>query len=208
MFIVPMDTPGVEVRPLVLMTGDHGFNEVFCTGARVPAANLVGDVNGGWRCAIAMLMNERVALGASGNSLVSGRADVLIEQARAARRRDDPVLRQRLADIWIREEVLRYVALRVRAAAEAGRAPGPEGSITKLMGSDLVSRAGSLGVAIAGPGAQAWPADDAHAARVVKAFLHAPSLSIAGGTTEIQHNIIGERVLGLPKEPDGSRVTP
>jgi alkylation response protein AidB-like acyl-CoA dehydrogenase len=201
MFIVPMNTPGIDVRPLVLMTGEHGFNEVFCTDARIPAANLVGDLNGGWRCAIAMLMSERVALGASGNSLVSGRADVLIEAARAAGRTSEPLLRQRLADVWIREEVLRYVALRVRSAVQAGRAPGPEGSIAKLLGSELVTRAGSLGIAIAGAAGQAWPAGDRVATATAKAFLHAPSLSIAGGTTEIQHNIIGERVLGLPKDP-------
>jgi alkylation response protein AidB-like acyl-CoA dehydrogenase len=204
MFIVPMRTSGIDVRPLVLMTGEHGFNEVFCANVRIPAENLVGEVNGGWRCAIAMLMSERVALGASGNSLTSGRADVLLAAAKAAGVTSDPVMRQRLADVWIREEVLRYVALRVRAAMQAGRAPGPEGSIAKLLGSALVTRAASLGMSIAGLAGQAWsPDDDSHAA-TTKAFLHAPSMSIAGGTTEIQHNIIGERVLGLPKEPDGT----
>jgi alkylation response protein AidB-like acyl-CoA dehydrogenase len=201
MFVVPIDAPGVEVRPLVLMTGEHGFNEVLCTDVRIPAANLVGEVNGGWRCAIAMLMNERVALGASGNSLVSGRADVLIEAARRAGRATDPVLRQELADLYIREEVLGYVAMRVRAAVDAGRAPGPEGSIAKLMGSDLVKRAAAVAGRIEGARVAAWSADDGHAARTVRSMLSAPSLSIAGGTTEIQRNIIAERVLGLPKDP-------
>jgi alkylation response protein AidB-like acyl-CoA dehydrogenase len=201
MFVVPIDAPGVEVRPLVLMTGEHGFNEVFCTDVRIPAANLVGEVNGGWRCAIAMLMNERVALGASGNSLVSGRADVLIEAARRAGRATDPVLRQELADLYIREEVLGYVAMRVRAAVDAGRAPGPEGSIAKLMGSDLVKRAAAVAGRIEGARVAAWSADDGHAGRTVRSMLSAPSLSIAGGTTEIQRNIIAERVLGLPKDP-------
>jgi alkylation response protein AidB-like acyl-CoA dehydrogenase len=202
MFIVPLDTPGIEVRPLVLITGDHAFNEVFFTEARIPAANLVGEVNGGWRCAMSMLMNERVALGASGNSLVSGRADVLIAAARASGRNSDPVLRQDLARVYALEEVLRYVGLRVRSAMESGRAPGPEGSIAKLMGSRLVTEAGRIGMAIAGPhGSACLPGDD-EALSVRKAFVHAPSLSIAGGTSEIQRNIIGERVLGLPKEPD------
>jgi alkylation response protein AidB-like acyl-CoA dehydrogenase len=201
MFVVPIDAPGVEVRPLVLMTGEHGFNEVLCTDVRIPAANLVGEVNGGWRCAIAMLMNERVALGASGNSLVSGRADVLIEAARRAGRATDPVLRQELADLYIREEVLGYVAMRVRAAVDAGRAPGPEGSIAKLMGSDLVKRAAAVAGRIEGARVAAWSADDGHAGRTVRSMLSAPSLSIAGGTTEIQRNIIAERVLGLPKDP-------
>jgi alkylation response protein AidB-like acyl-CoA dehydrogenase len=200
MFIVPMDTPGVEVRPLVLMTGEHGFNEVYCTAARIPAENLVGEVNSGWRCAIAMLMNERVALGASGNSLVSGRADVLIEAARRAGRNQDPVLRQELADLHIREEVLRYVALRVRAAVDAGRAPGPEGSVAKLAGSELVKRAAAVAGRIDGARLVAWADDDDHARKSVGAVLSAPSLSIAGGTSEIQRNIIAERVLGLPKD--------
>jgi alkylation response protein AidB-like acyl-CoA dehydrogenase len=201
MFVVPMDAPGVEVRPLVLMTGEHGFNEVFCTDVHIPVTNLVGDVNGGWRAAIAMLMNERVALGASGNSLVSGRADVLIEAARRAGRNGDPALRQELADLHIREEVLRYVALRVRAAVDAGRAPGPEGSVAKLAGSDLVKRAAAVAGRIDGARIVAWVDDDEHARKSAASVLSSPSLSIAGGTTEIQRNIIAERVLGMPKDP-------
>jgi alkylation response protein AidB-like acyl-CoA dehydrogenase len=200
MFIVPMDTPGIEVRPLILLTGEHSFNEVFCTDVRIPETNLVGEINGGWRAAIAMLMNERVALGASGNSLVSGRADVLIDAARRAGRADDPVLRQELADMHIREEVLRYVALRVRAAMDAGRSPGPEGSIAKLAGSELVKRAAHVAGRIEGAGLAAFASDDDAAEKTLRSVLSAPSLSIAGGTTEIQRNIIAERVLGLPKE--------
>ena len=205
MFIVPVDTAGIEVRPLVLMTGDHAFNEVFFTGVRIPAANIVGDLNGGWRCALSMLMNERVALGASGNSLVSGRADVLIHAARNAGVNHDLVLRQELADVYILEEVLRHVGLRVRAALESGRAPGPEGSIAKLIGSKLVTKAASVGMTIAGPRGAARMVDDEDSHNVTKGFLHAPSMSIAGGTSEIQRNIMGERVLGLPKDPDPFR---
>ncbi len=208
MFIVPLDTAGVEVRPLVLITGEHGFNEVFFTDARIPIANLVGAVNGGWRCAMSMLMNERVALGASGNSLVSGRAEVLIASAQSAGVNRDLVMRQGLADIFIREAVLGYVGLRVRASVESGRAPGPEGSIAKLMGSQLVSRAASVSMAIAGARGTAWRRDDIETANVVRAFVGAPSMSIAGGTSEVQRNIIGERVLGLPKEPDPYRNAP
>jgi alkylation response protein AidB-like acyl-CoA dehydrogenase len=202
MVIMPLDVAGIDVRPLVLMTGDHGFNEVFFSSVRIPVENLVGELNGGWRCALSMLANERVALGASGNSLVSGRSDVLIQSARHAGVNNDPVLRQELADVYIIEEVLRFVGLRVRAALESGRAPGPEGSIAKLMGSRLVTKAAAVGMSIAGPRGLACMADDDDTLTVRKGFLHAPSMSIAGGTSEIQRNIIGERVLGLPKEPD------
>jgi alkylation response protein AidB-like acyl-CoA dehydrogenase len=111
------------------------------------------------------------------------------------------VLRQELADLYIREEVLRYVALRVRAAIEAGRAPGPEGSIAKLAGSELVKRAAAVTGRIDGARLTAWSTNDDVAARSVRSVLSAPSLSIAGGTSEIQRNIISERVLGLPKDP-------
>ena len=208
MFIVPLDTAGVEVRPLVLITGEHGFNEVFFTDARIPIANLVGEVDGGWRCAMSMLMNERVALGASGNSLVSGRADLLIAAAQAAGVNHDLVMRQDLADVFIRETILRYVGLRVRSSVESGRAPGPEGSIAKLMGSQLVSRAAAVAMTIAGARGAAWCHDDIDTTNVVRGFVGAPSMSIAGGTSEVQRNIIGERVLGLPKEPDPYRNAP
>src|SRR5690606_3180744 len=123
--------------------------------------------------------------------------------ARHAGRTHDPVLRQELADLHIREEVLRYVALRVRAAAQAGRAPGPEGSIAKLAGSELVKRAAALAGRIDGVRVTGWASDDEHAAKTVQSILSAPSLSIAGGTSEIQRNIIAERVLGLPKDHTG-----
>jgi alkylation response protein AidB-like acyl-CoA dehydrogenase len=202
MVIMPLDAPGIEVRPLVLMTGDHGFNEVFFDSVRIPVENLVGELNGGWRAALSMLANERVALGASGSSLVSGRSDVLIQSAQVAGVNHDPVLRQELAEVYIIEEVLRFVGLRVRAAIESGRAPGPEGSIAKLLGSKLVTRAAAVGMTIAGPRGLACMPDDEETLTVRKGFVHAPSMSIAGGTSEVQRNIIGERVLGLPKEPD------
>ncbi|TML18537.1 MAG: dehydrogenase [Actinobacteria bacterium] len=192
MMIVPMDAPGVTVRPLIQATGDHGFNEVFCDDVRVPLDNVVGEINDGWRVALSMLMNERVALGASGNSLVSGRADVLIEAAKALGATTHLVVRQALIDVYIREQVLRFVALRVRAAVESGHAPGAEGSIAKLAGSELV----------------AWLEGDDDARKAVRTFVHAPSFAIAGGTTEVQRNIIGERVLGLPKDPEVDRGVP
>jgi alkylation response protein AidB-like acyl-CoA dehydrogenase len=208
MFIVPMGSAGITVRPLVQATGDAGFNEVFCDGVRLPADAIIGAPGDGWRGALATLMNERVALGASGNSLTSGRADVLVAAAKALGATADPNTRQALVDVWIREEVLRYLGLRVRAATQAGRTPGPEGSVAKLAGGELVRRAASLHVHLLGAAAMAWPTTDADVAKAVRTFVHAPSFSIAGGSSEIQRNILGERVLGLPKDAEVDRGVP
>jgi len=201
MFMVPLDTPGVEVRPLRVMTGQSAFNEVFCTDVRIPADHLIGSVDDGWRCVSVMLMNERVALGASNSSLVSGLTQEATARAEGVGRTNDPLVRDRLARLAVSERVLEYVAMSVRAQPSAGSAPGPEGSIAKLMGSELVRAAAATNSRIMGPAAQAWSDDDKEATEMIRGMLHAPSLSIAGGTSEIQRNIIGERVLGLPREP-------
>ncbi len=203
MFVVPMDTSGVTIRPLVQATGDSGFNEVFFDEARVPADSVIGETGQGWAVTISMLMNERVSLGASANSLVSGSTTVVFEAARSLG--GD---RQVLADLHAREELQRYVALRVRSAVDSGREPGPAGSIAKLAGSDLVRRAATAHLHLRGPGGAAWLPDDAPAAEAVHAFVQAPSMAIAGGTSEIQRTIIGERVLGLPKEPEVDKGVP
>jgi alkylation response protein AidB-like acyl-CoA dehydrogenase len=208
MFIVPMDAPGVTVRPLVQATGDAGFNEVFCDDVRIAVENLIGDLGRGWHVTLSMLMNERVALGASGNSLVSGRTEVVLEAARQLGRTADPLVRQALADLYTREEIQRYLALRVRAGQQAGRAPGPEGSVAKLAGSELVRRAASVHLDLFGPGGTAWMVDADLEPKAARTFVFAPSFSIAGGTSEVQRNILGERVLGLPKEPDVDKDVP
>jgi len=118
------------------------------------------------------------------------------------------VLRQALVDVYIREQVLRYVALRVRAAIESGRSPGADGSIAKLAGSELVRRAASVHVQLLQMRGAAWLEADDDARKAVRTFIHAPSFSIAGGTTEVQRNIIGERVLGLPKDLEVDRGIP
>lgn len=206
MFIVSMDAPGVTVRPLVQATGDAGFSEVFCDDVHVPIDSVLGDPGEGWTVVLSMLMNERVALGASGNSLMSGHTDGVLHAARELARSRDPVVRQSLADLYTREEILRYIALRVRSAVEAGREPGPEGSIAKLAGSELVRRAATIALELRGPGGGAWLGDDG--SDVARAFMQAPALSIAGGTSEVQRTILAERVLGLPKEPDPYRGLP
>ncbi len=204
MFALDMTTPGITIRPLRQMTGRSGFNEVFLDGVRVPDRCRIGGAGQGWTVAITTLMNERVTIGSRGSNL----ADALIATARGAGLAGDPVVRDALAEVWIRETILGYLGQRIRAAVLAGRQPGPEGSIAKLGNGALAWQAGSLGVRLAGMGALARRSDDDDArspgepaAGWADVLCGAPGLTIAGGTTEVQKNIIGERVLGLPREP-------
>ncbi len=211
MFIIDFSQPGVTVRPLKQMNGGSGFNEVFFDDVRVPHANVIGEVDEGWRCAIAMLMNERVAIGTGGGGArrgAGGGIDAMVNLARERGVLGDPVIRQGLADVYIRQRIMGFIGQRTRAALKAGKAPGPEGSIGKLAGGILARKTSDLGVAIAGAGGIAWPEGDRKAGRWAHAVLSAPSSRIAGGTDEIQRNIIGERVLGLPKEPQVDRDQP
>mgnify|MGYP002833585857 FL=1 len=203
MFIVDLRQPGVEVRPLRQISGGSGFNEVFFTEARTPADWQLGDRGQGWNLAVAMLMFERVSIGAGGGSALNAdRTPGLIEAARARGQAGDPVVRQGLADLWIRERIRGYIGQRIRAAVAEGRVPGPEGSIAKLNGAILARRVRDVSLAIAGSSAQAWDAGDDAGDRWAVGCLSTAGISIAGGTDEVQRNIIGERVLGLPKEPD------
>jgi alkylation response protein AidB-like acyl-CoA dehydrogenase len=206
MFIIDFKAPGVEIRPLRQMNGGSGFNEVFFTDVRIPDASRIGDVDDGWRCAVAMLMNERVAIGSGGGGRRSAGVEPLIELARRRGRLGDPVVRQGIADVYIRTKILGYIGQRTRAALKAGKAPGPEGSVAKLAGGLLARRTSDLGIAIAGAGGQAW--EDPRGSRWALGVLSAPASRIAGGTDEVQRNIIGERVLGLPKEPQVDREIP
>jgi alkylation response protein AidB-like acyl-CoA dehydrogenase len=209
MFMVDLRAPGVEIRPLRQITGEAGFNEVFLTDVRIPAEWLIGDLNRGWNVAVAMLMYERVALGAGGSGPMSARRiDGLIEAARERGVLDDPVVRQDLMNVYIGESILKYVGLRTRAALKAGRAPGPEGSIAKVMSAALAVRTASVAMRIAGAGGVAWLPDDESGDRTARGVLGAPAIGIAGGTNEVQRNIIGERVLGLPKEPSVDKGVP
>ena len=208
MFIIDFKAPGVEIRPLRQMNGGSGFNEVFFNDVRIPASNLIGQQDDGWRCAIAMLMNERVAIGSGGGGGAAAGIGPYLKLARAQGQDSDPVIRQGLADVYIQQRVLGFIAQRTRAAVKAGRAPGPEGSIAKLAGALLARRTSDLGIAIAGAAGQAWEADDSRGDRWAMAVLSAPAARIAGGTDEVQRGIVGERVLGLPKEPAVDRGLP
>jgi alkylation response protein AidB-like acyl-CoA dehydrogenase len=201
-FVVDMHAPGVEIRPLRQMTGGASFNEVFFTEVRVPDSHRLGDVNGGWSVALTTLMNERAAIG--GGSMSSGNGNLstprLIELVRHQGKSDDPLVRQQLADIFIHGRVASYTNLRAMAKIAGGQAPGPEMSIAKLSLTMNMRRMTDLLSSVLGPkliadtgewGTYAWS----------QFFLGLPGMRIAGGTDEVLHNIIGERVLGLPKEP-------
>ena len=206
MFVIDFKVPGVEIRPLRQMNGGSGFNEVFFTDVRIPDANRIGDVDDGWRCAIAMLMNERVAIGSGGGGGRSVGVQPLVELARRRGVLQHEVVRQGIADVYVRTQIMGYIGQRTRAAVKAGKAPGPEGSIAKLAGALLARRTSDLGIAIAGAGGQAW--EDKRESRWALGVLSAPAARIAGGTDEVQRNIIGERVLGLPKKPQINRDLP
>jgi alkylation response protein AidB-like acyl-CoA dehydrogenase len=206
MFIVDFKAPGVEIRPIKQINGGSGFNEVFFSDVRVPDAWRIGEVDDGWRCAIAMLMNERVAIGAGGGGGRGLSVKALARLAESKGLKDDPVVRQGIADVYIGQTIMKFIGLRIRAAVTSGRAPGPEGSIAKLAGALLSRKTSDLAIAIAGAGGQAW--QDEKDGRWAQLVLSTPASRIAGGTDEVQRNIIGERVLGLPKEPQVDRDIP
>jgi alkylation response protein AidB-like acyl-CoA dehydrogenase len=210
MFIVDMHSPGITTRPLRQIDGRAHFNEVFLDDVRLPADALVGEVDDGWRVTLDMLANERVAIGAGGSSqsLSSDGYATVLRVAREHGRTDDPEARQELVEVYVLERILALLGLRIRAALVAGRAPGPEGSVAKLAATILGKRSASLGMALAGASSLAWGADAAGGGDAASAFLFAPMLGIAGGTTEIQKNIIAERVLGLPRDPAVDKDVP
>ena len=205
MFVLDMNTAGIEIRPLKQITGAANFNEVYFTDVRIPHSNVLGTVDDGWRLSVALLMNERVAIGSSGAGPRNGGIGALLKLAREHGVTNDPIVRQGLADIYINQTLLGWNGQRTRAAQKAGRAPGPEGSLNKLHAAIIARRQSDLGMAIAGASAQAWSPDDPRGFRWAEAVLNAPASAIAGGTSEVQKNIIGERVLGLPKEPQVDR---
>ena len=204
-FICPMDTPGIEIRPIIEMTGGHTFNEVFFTDVRIPAENLVGEENEGWTLAKVTLGNERVSL--SGGGALWGNGPSAIDLINLVRERggvSDPTLRQEVAKLHIEAEILRLIRLRTVTAAIKGRPPGPEASVRKALadehGQNIMNLAKELsgaGGMLADHGPLGAPADMWH-----HGFLFAPALTVGGGTSEVQRNIIGERVLDLPHDID------
>ncbi|MFV0259792.1 MAG: acyl-CoA dehydrogenase family protein [Acidimicrobiales bacterium] len=201
MFILPMDAPGVEVRPIHQIDGGRHFNEVFFTDVRIPADNLLGELNNGWNQATAMLMYERVAIGTIGGGKISQPNYKLLKAAaEAGGTLADPNVRQNLMTIYSMETAKSLMALRTRAELQTGRTPGPGGSLGKLFGSVIQWRMREMLMNAAGPASQAWSAGDAEGGELARQTVGSFSSSIAGGTDEIQRNIIGDRVLGLPRD--------
>jgi len=220
-FVCPMNLPGIEIRPIREMTGGQTFNEVFFTDVRLPAANLVGEVNDGWRLAKVTLGNERVSLSTGGVLWGNGPTGLdVVELIRATGPVTDPHLRQQIATVYTEHKILDLIRLRTLSARLQGRQPGPEASIRKLLADEhgqhvmalardcigawaLLRNAGGASETAGGIGGL----DDGSGAGGLlhsgwyDGFMFAPALTIGGGTWAVQRNIVGERVLGLPAEP-------
>jgi alkylation response protein AidB-like acyl-CoA dehydrogenase len=192
-FIVDMKAPGIEIRPLKELTGAEMFNEVFFEEVFVPDDCVVGDVDHGWEAGRTTLANERVSMG-SGSTFGPGVESVVD----LASRRDRAELREDVAALIAESHAIAVMALRTTLRALAGAKPGPEASVRKLLGVEHEQRVQDVGLALLGPDGAV---NDGEAAAWVNGFLGNRALSIAGGTSDVQRNIIAERLLGLPKDP-------
>jgi alkylation response protein AidB-like acyl-CoA dehydrogenase len=192
-FLMDMEQPEVQVRPLRQITGESEFNELFLEGARVPGEHVVGGVGNGWKVALTTLMNERAGLGFFLQVRLRRLLDDLIGEADARGLLADDVLADRLGALYVKTEILRLTAYRGLTAIEKYGQPGPEGSLTKWMWSEANQELAELAVDVLGPDAlvagSPWGYE----------LLRSRGNSIEGGTTEILKNIVAERVLGLPR---------
>ena len=231
-FVIDLDQPGVEIRPLHQMNGRSHFSEVFFTDARVHDRDRIGPVNGGWAVTVSTLQHERAGLSAPQGGIKPpagekagfldrtidellarpdredevdetepGSFETLLRLARGRSLASDPVLRQALAMQHTQERIAEFSQLRGAATARAGRAPGPESSIAKLYWTQGLRTASSLSMRLLEPWGTLTGAGTPEDGRIQTFVLSVPSASIAGGSDEIQRNIIGERALGLPREP-------
>ena len=195
--LIPLDAPGVTVQPIRRNAGDHHFNEVFLDDARVSATNLVGPLNGGWSVARTTLSHEHLTNFLGAQLRQSKVVERIIERARDRGRRGQPIdasLRRRIAESWVNSEVLRLHGMRNVTRTQAGRDPGPEGSIVKLFGQEEEQRLYELAIDVAGVSSlreDSW----------ALSFMSTRASTIGGGTSEIHRNKIAERVLGMPRDP-------
>jgi alkylation response protein AidB-like acyl-CoA dehydrogenase len=240
-FVIDIDQPGVEIRPIRQLNGEAHFNESFFSDARVADENIIGGLNNGWNMAMATLAFERSAYAVDANygggipggtkhgyldlpvgeamvkaaaerssapSFPMGDAHKMAELARDAGCNGDPIIRQKIVQLYMMGEVARLTALRARAAAESGKPAGPESSFGHLAGVHIARASRDLGLAILGAGGMLTgsgaPLDGAVAHMALSSLCH----GIQGGTEHVQRNIMGERVLGLPKEPQVDRDVP
>ncbi len=198
--LVEMDQPGVEIRPIAQITGTSEFNEVFFDSARTAVANIVGEVNDGWRVAMGTLAFERGASTLGQQLDFENELHAILEVARKRGSGDDAVMRQRLADTWIALRVMRYNALRSMSALEQGEMTALT-SVHKLYWATLHRSMGELALDVLGPDAEIGNAAPYDLTPFQRLFLYSRADTIYGGANEIQRNVIGERALGLPKEP-------
>jgi alkylation response protein AidB-like acyl-CoA dehydrogenase len=207
MFIIDMHAPGVTVRPLKVATGASPFNEVFFDNVRLPGDSVIGTVNDGWRAAVIMLRNERVTIGTNAAPRTSPLSyDSLSSLAGRLGTASDPGVGRELAELYVRERSAQLFGQLLREESLAGRDPGPRGSMAKLAGAELSLFATQVAADVLGPQAAGSSQPDVRA--VLTAMIASPAGSIAGGSNEIQRNIIGERVHGLPKDPGVNRSIP
>ena len=234
-FALPMNQEGVEVRPLMQMNRHTSFNEVFMTEARIPKNYIIGTSGEGWAVALTTLAFER-GFGSLKKPRYSkqksrvideakaeseehfkvyswypqraGRVDLIEDHARTKKRNTDPLIRQEITKLLSMHRIGEWTAARARAARELGRAPGAEGSIGKLMSSNVARQANKTHSMIAGASALLTGPHSSYDGIIAEILISTPAKSIAGGTDEIQRNIIGERVLGLSREPSTDKDVP
>ncbi len=202
-FVIDMHAPGVEVRPITTINGGRIFNEVFFTDVRIPDADRLDEVGNGWRVSITTLMNERASIGAAGGESMIEEVLAMARQPAPDGRRplDDPAVRQRLADFFVRSKGVENAGLRILTTLSQGGLPGPEASLGKLVAGALMQELADCAIEIQGQSgvlSSDW----------TERYLSVPGIRIAGGTDEVLRNIIAERVLGLPPEARADKGLP
>jgi alkylation response protein AidB-like acyl-CoA dehydrogenase len=202
--LMPMDQPGIEVKPLKQLTGSAEFNEVFFTDARTSADLVVGAVNEGWKVAMGTLGFERGTAFLAQQLHFQQECEQVIDYAKKHDLASDAIVRQRLADAWIGVQIMKYNGFRSITQLLATGSPGPEASIGKLYWSHWHRHLGELEMELMGPWSEVLAGPDYELEEFQSSFLHSRAETIYTGSTEIQKNIIGERVLGLPREPAAS----